>query len=534
MAANLNGLIYYKLDAEVHGYPGDITKNCGLRGEEIDGNFNFLRGNDIKEISFDENGTLFVTKYDGNIISAKQVDTPDYDFKYEPETGILTIITPNNEEITLSGFKSMVAVYHDYTLEGFGTKENPLKVSNTTQPGTYKPAIKLIDTTKTDENGNVLEMLPVDNKKYDRYVTKETTNKFGKLYPLSGVKNINQRLAEINSDWHVPTKEEWDDMLNAVDCEKPDHGKTESNVELGKIAGTVLKSEKYWEVVEDDNLKSDDYYGFTVYPVGYCGNRGKNYYGNFGRSSAFWTATVEGADNDMYIKKFEYDRETVGQFSWGENHYLSLRLVKKYDGNNFYESETIDGFTVNCVHVPGSNTVWTKENIAFSQTQYDGFSPKEWDLIEINSNETFTVVKYYVNEWNGNGWDKHEIKEGETIVLHEAESGQMHEWMRLGDTLIDTNVRFKDELKIDELRDELIEEIETRTENNKNEIRQDLEKQINENKVVPENNSVTITPGFSQNDETTHTTIKVNLDTTCENLKLGENGIYFDGNFGQF
>ena len=29
MAANVNGLIYYKLDANVHGFPGDITKNCG-------------------------------------------------------------------------------------------------------------------------------------------------------------------------------------------------------------------------------------------------------------------------------------------------------------------------------------------------------------------------------------------------------------------------------------------------------------------------------------------------------------------------
>ena len=58
MATNINGLIYYKLDASVHGFPGDITKNCGLRGEEIDGNFNFLRAQDIQSISFDENGTL--------------------------------------------------------------------------------------------------------------------------------------------------------------------------------------------------------------------------------------------------------------------------------------------------------------------------------------------------------------------------------------------------------------------------------------------------------------------------------------------
>ena len=67
MATNINGLIYYKLDAQSHGYPGDITKNCGLRGEEIDGNFSFLRGNDIQDISFDEQGTMYVTKYNGEV-----------------------------------------------------------------------------------------------------------------------------------------------------------------------------------------------------------------------------------------------------------------------------------------------------------------------------------------------------------------------------------------------------------------------------------------------------------------------------------
>ena len=51
----------------MHMVTGDITKNCGLRGEEIDGNFNFLRGNDIKSISFDENGTMYLTKYNGEI-----------------------------------------------------------------------------------------------------------------------------------------------------------------------------------------------------------------------------------------------------------------------------------------------------------------------------------------------------------------------------------------------------------------------------------------------------------------------------------
>ena len=62
----------------------------------------------------------------------------------------------------------------------------------------------------------------------------------------------------------------------------------------------------------------------------------------------------------------------------------------------------------------------------------------------------------------------------------------------------------------------------------------DLQRQIDENKVTPENNSVIIVPGKTENGATTPTTIKVNLDDECEHLKLGDNGIYFDGYFGQF
>jgi hypothetical protein len=252
MAANINGLIYYKLDANVHGYPGDITKNCGLRGEEIDGNFNFLRGNDIEEISFGDNGTIFLKKYNGEIMSAKPVDTPEHDFNYNPETGSLAITTPDGKEIVLSGFKITTNVdgayivtnnatttedkiiYHDNTLDGHGSQGMPLGVSNITRTGRYRPAIRLIDTVTKDES------LPVvNNTKHDRYVTKEKISRFGKLYSWSDVEKITERLESINSEWHVPSKSEWDEILNSVDCASPTHSKLESNIELGKFAATV-------------------------------------------------------------------------------------------------------------------------------------------------------------------------------------------------------------------------------------------------------------------------------------------------------
>ena len=106
---------------------------------------------------------------------------------------------------------------------------------------------------------------------------------------------------------------------------KPNHNRQDSNVELGEFAGTVLKATKYWENSADGKVYQKMHIWFYIYPVGYCGNRGKNYYGSFGLSTAFWTSTVEDNHKDMFVKF-----EKRWQRTWGD--YLSLRLVKKFTG----------------------------------------------------------------------------------------------------------------------------------------------------------------------------------------------------------
>lgn len=643
MATNSNGLIYYKLDAELHGYAGDITKNCGLRGEEIDGNFNFLRGNDVESISFDENGTMHIKKFNGEVLSANQIEKPEkpeYDFTYNSENGVLTIITPNGNEVKLEGFNIAIptpsSVYHDNTLIGTGSKDSILCVNNITKTGRYLPAIKLIDLSAN-------EALPEENNAlHDRYVTKEYVSHFGRLYSINGMLKIQEKLKELNSEWRVPSKEDWDEILNLIDCTKPNHDDVESNVELGDSAGSILKSVKYWKE-KDGVLLSQDNYGFTVLPVGYCGNRGKSFYGSFGESTAFWTTTFEAKHNDMYTKCFNYDKETIGQHTWGENFYLSIRLVKDFTGDNYNSSETINGFTSNCIHIPGSNTIWTSENISFSDplNEFDSFIPDEWlEIMENDKTSNSSPYRYFVNDWNGEKWDKHEIKDGESIVIQDNENGGMHEWMIINGELIDTiglvlnhvngildnvnnrldveisdregnysslldsiNTEKEERIKnydtlsnliselngnltqeetnrtqdVNKLREDLNSEISTRLENveqltnelsdektvrensdaqlhemieNERKAREEadsietesristdelLHKLINENKLVIENNSIVIVPGYTdESGNTKPTTIKVNIDTNCEHMKLGENGIYFDGNLGQF
>lgn len=131
MAVNFNGLTYYKLDSKIHGYSGDITKNNSLRGEEIDGNFHFLRGHDIESVSIDKIGNLSFKRYNGEIITTESNLNQKYDFDYDSETGVLTIIKPDGEKIILNGFKPVLNINHDNTLEGDGTDLNPLKISET-------------------------------------------------------------------------------------------------------------------------------------------------------------------------------------------------------------------------------------------------------------------------------------------------------------------------------------------------------------------------------------------------------------------
>ena len=471
MSINNNGLIYYKLDYTIHGYNGDTTKNCGLKGEEIDGNFYFLRGHDIESISFVDNN-LTIKRYNGEELNAIITNkNEEYDFIYDNELGVLTIITPSKEKIILNGFSS-TNIYHDNTLEGKGTQISPLKLANISKTGRYLPAIKLIDTINSNEK------LPTENiNLHDRYVTKEKINKFGRLYSLNGVNKINEYLKNTNSEWHVPSKEEWDEILNIIDCNNPNHNKNDINIDLGEIAGAALKSIDYWKNI-DGNVLSSDIYDFSIYPVGYY-NKINNYNG-LNEISTFWTLT-KNENNDVFIKTFSFDKETVNQNVSNENSYFSLRLVKKNTGDNFNYYENINGYTCECISIPNTSTIWTKYNIDFSHEQYDSFLPSEWSYYD-DDNE---IIRYFINDWNGNEWDKHELKEGEGIILYENENNIICEFILINGNLLNISTYINDnfEKEITELKETLSENVN----NINNELSNEIARATNtENDLIKE------------------------------------------------
>lgn len=673
MATENKGIIYYKLDPDYH-FSGDYTKNCGLNGGEIDGNFHFLRGYDISSFGMSENKEeLVITRFNGEELKVNiKENFAGYDFDYNKFTGVLKITMPYGETIDLDGFltERFFRVYGDFTIDGDGTRYSPIRIASIAKTGTYRPAktvLDLVDENSTDE-------LPSKNIALnERYITREKVSKYGLLYPLSGIDAIRERLEEIGSEWRIPTKADWDQLLNIIeDCpEDKNHDGDLTNKYFGLNAGAYLKSVDQWapyyrelengEIVltgerftkdangnyvpneDGEYLKvnnSEDKFGFAIYPVGFGGRRGKDSIGGYGEWAAYWSSTEEDKNRDMFIKVFSYDERGIEQNTWGRDCYLSLRLVKDYNGENLYDVENIDGATVTTKHFIMENDedkkkydttlIWTCENVGFSNPQYGGVVSPEWPDVE----GTSFVIRYYVNDWDGTKWIKNEIQEGESIVIFEENGVKMHEWRLVDGVLIDTLEITTNEIakdfaevngRIDALKDSLLQEVIDRTNadtilqdnidaeaqarNEADTILQDnidaeiqarkdadteiskaienivatieqeildriagdeelakqindiiddferineeiqtklnsldekdaelqesddkLQKQISENKVTVEDNSVVIVAGKTENGETTPTTIKVNLPENGM-VKLDENGLYFDGNY---
>ena len=449
------GITFYKLQSP---YEGDITKNCSLNGVEVDNNFFTLEGRDIKSIAV-ENTKIVVTLLNGETLEASLCEfTKDLSIDFDQHNGILKL-TRNGVETLIDGFVSdcMInniiesieakkAINVDNTLIGNGSPKSPLGISPLYKTGVYKPVLGFFDTTKG-------EYLPTNSDLTigDRYVTIEQVSDSGFLYDYNGVKKIACDLISENKGWRIPTKEDWDDMLDAIEpceCDR-NHSSAMSNKFLGRLAGKLLKSVDMWRLeniqpsegttcncneehhthcgdcchtpvthfhhscncVNDPNPNQGvDKFGFTIKPVGYADDTQYSMY--YKERSWFWTATNQQFTN-VYTKRFDYNKSKVYQDIVGIEHFLSLRLVKDYDGENSASSAEILGSTYPTVLMPSARNgqaIWTATNVAAANPCYNPLAP--------NNGEGLTTSKrVFINEWKGNQWIRTELKEGEGVVV---------------------------------------------------------------------------------------------------------------------
>jgi len=474
------GLYFYKL---VSPYEEDVTKNCKLTVNEIDSNFLNLKDVDIKKAELDEKTkSVILTRNNGDklVVDLSPVLSGavyDLEVVYEnpsgsgackganvyvtysilteddskavikvPITGLVT--TENINDVLGGGLLSRVI--SDGSLTGEGTIDSPLGIISTEKD---RPAVKLIDKTKGEE-------LPETFTMGTRYITKEYISDFGYLYDFYAVEKINENLAAEGKGWRVPTKADWDCLLNSIEpCgEGRNHDSAMCHQILGKYAGKKLKSACGWKGEDDCECKItkplrgqycsdddsteeplegyDDFdvvdpndaqpvgptiecsgtddFGMKILPTGFNVDGGKleNY---FNEKTIFWTTThiYNDLGQDIYTKQFDWKTCGVIQEALCPAAWLSIRLVKDYTGNNHFETETIDGDNYNTILFPDCGTIWTASNFASTK---DAYKPKEANMAQ----NPYKRVVYFINVWNGKEWDKRMINEGETVVIMEG------------------------------------------------------------------------------------------------------------------
>ena len=393
----------------------------------------------------------------------------------EKSVTIENILTRDNIEEVI-GSDILTKVITDSSLKGLGTMRSPLGIAGVEKTGMLAPAIKMLDLTDGSQ-------LPEVAKSGTRFVTREYVNDYGYLYNGDGVEKIGQILdeqyerdeiyKEVESReyyWHVPSKADWDALLDSIEpCDYRNHKSAQCHIELGKLAGKYLKSECGWinslyectctgkrpytgcstdNSAVGEDIDSDDYifdntdtipsdkeispigidkYGMTILPSGTASfkkNTEKPYYNGFKETTAFWTTTVVALDQDTYVKVFNDTMSGVYQVADCPDPYYSVRLVKKYDGNNYRETEYIDGVLYRCILFPESGQIWLASNFAdkngfLTLDNYKAAGAKAPEVLDPNGgylpNEK--RIEMFINEYNGRYWEKKVMDDGVTIVI---------------------------------------------------------------------------------------------------------------------
>lgn len=494
----MTGLYFYKL---VSPYPEDVTKDCKLTVNEIDHNFLTLKDEDVKDFTVDyEHGFITLERNNGDKLKADISHfTKDMSVCYDRLNGVIKfnhdgivdvidgLITTDN---VTKALETHIVV--DATLRGSGASGSPLGIAPTEKTSAFKAVTKVINKMKG-------ECLPHSSLviKGDRYLTYETKDEFGFLYTY---KSARQFATDAQGGWRVPTKADWDSMLNAIEpcAEDRNHDIASCNIMLGKLAGKYLKSNDIWtncptpcggticdsncgcctpncntcpndDVFDNIDCGQDvpqckpitpegvDAYGMRILPTGYGDGCRMTDYAT--RRTRFWTSTSINI-SDVYTKRFDYDKAGVVQIAENPNALSSLRLVKEYDGTNYYGVENINGINYPTILMPSTNAkfgfmIWMGSNVASMQNKYCPVTPP------ISESMSTATKVYMINEWNGFDWDRKELCNGDSLVIVNGPDGSDNEEFRLVDGVL-VNIKKSIIIDVEHKYDHAIEELDGR------------------------------------------------------------------------
>lgn len=407
----------------------DIVKECALTYGEVDNNFLELKGDEIESVILDtDEKTISFHKYKDSVTeetwSTIDLKGLEYvsDITYDTKSLVVTYSNGHRQEFFVDLSALGVHVSTDNTLIGGGDHTAPLGANPASRTAFFRLSKDFIDLTSG-------ETLPTENvHEGDTYITIERANRAGRMYSRDLAMNvIRPILSTTHSEWRIPSKNDWDELLNIMEDSPQDmnHGETIIDAELGYDAGRKLKSNEGWVIVEQphlDTLTCDcDYVTADAYNCNLLAIMPLGKYSNGAQEGisqkAYYLTTTHRmgsmSPHSVYLKNFQYDCNGVRQEESREDEYYFIRLVKDYTGNNYQEVEMIDGREYQCTLITTDDgkyaKVWMLDNL-------DMFIDGSIESIDTSEEQLF----YTVNTWHDGAWYKTRMNEGDSVTFEKV------------------------------------------------------------------------------------------------------------------
>ncbi len=147
---------------------------------------------------------------------------------------------------------------------------------------------------------------------YNNDAANNTT--YGKLYNWYAV---NDSRGLCPTGWHVPSDEEWTNLINYLDPNQNLIYVTQSS-----IAGGKLKSITGWMT---PNLGATNVSGFSALPGGYRGTSGS--FGSLTNLGYWWNST-DSVNGGSFMRKLRYDNSNIYRASASKQTGFSVRCLK--------------------------------------------------------------------------------------------------------------------------------------------------------------------------------------------------------------
>ncbi len=138
-------------------------------------------------------------------------------------------------------------------------------------------------------------------------------DKYGRLYDWNTAKTVCPK------GWHLATRQDWDNLGQAVGGERKPEAKDRIN---WYGAGKKLKTRSGWK----DNGNGTDDYGFSALPGGCRYRYSGGIFGNAGDYGDWWTASGKGGGS-YYGRRIFYNYDNVYVNDFNKDDALSVRCV---------------------------------------------------------------------------------------------------------------------------------------------------------------------------------------------------------------